>query len=148
MADKKELEMMNEQNRQADKDNRLTLDYFIKNKTNILESKKKTIKTIKFKLERLDNLELVATLPSFELIEDIDNIEKEEEAQRYILYNCIIEPNIKDPELHKAYGLNGTNREKIIEELFTKVEMRSMATKLVTRSEVFSVEVVEDIKKQ
>lgn len=147
MVDKQQLKVMEKQNKQADKDNRLTLDYFIKNKTNILESKKDKLETIKIKLKRLDNLELIAVVPDFSLIEDIDEME-EEAAQRYILYNCIIEPNIKAEELHKAYGLNATNREKIVDNLFTKIEMRTMATKLVTRSEVFSVEVVDDIKKQ
>lgn len=146
MADKKELEMMEKQNKESKKDNRLTLDYFIKNKTDILKSKENTKKTVTFKLDRLEGMELVAEIPNMDLIEEIQEM-SDEEAQIHILYNCIIEPNIKSKELHDAYGIGKYDGKKIIKKLFTSTEMIMMAGELLQKNEMNGVKVVEDIKK-
>ena len=146
MTDKKELEIMDKQNKESKKDNRLTLDYFIKNKTDILKSKENTIETVELELKRLGNRKLTAEIPDFELMEEIQEME-EEEAQIHILYNCIIEPSVKSKELHEAYGIGKYDGKKIIKKLFKDIEIKAMANNLVSESEIFSVKVVKNIKK-
>ncbi|MFD2614498.1 phage tail assembly chaperone [Paenibacillus gansuensis] len=69
--------------------------------------KQKTKRTLTLHIESLQG-EIVIEEPSralaLEAIEMAQDDMKREMSDPFVVYNCVIEPNLKDPELLKAYG--------------------------------------------
>lgn len=103
----------------------ITLDELIKNKEKIT-AKREEKKTAQFYIESLDSL-VTVTAPDRLLV--IETQSKDEaEAQLYMIYNCVTEPNLKNTELHQAYGCVG-NPMRIVEKIFTDAEIPALALK-------------------
>lgn len=77
----------------------------------------------------------------------LDSMDMEgNEGNDYLVYNCVVEPNLKDVELHKEYGVE-ENPMQIVHEIFDNGEVTSIANECLKFSGyVDSVKVVEDIK--
>lgn len=52
----------------------------------------------------LDQLDATITISKPERSLVIDALEMKEEGDPYLVYNVVVEPNLKDAELQKAYG--------------------------------------------
>lgn len=112
--------------------NRLTLDELI-NKASQKDSKEKYIelyvKSIDstIKLKRPDN----------ELILDALDVAKDNshDGDLHLLYNSIVEPNVKDTRLHSAYGV--TRPYDVLDKIFTLGEIMSISKELVKDSGLF-----------
>lgn len=63
----------------------------------------------------------------------------------YLVYNCVLEPNLKDKELQKAYGV--VSPMEIVNKVFEPGEIAGIAKEIVALAGyVDSVKVVDDIK--
>ena len=81
------------------------------------------------------------------ILEAIDILkENAHESDLHLIYNSIIEPNIKDSTLHESY--NVSRPVEILDEIFTLGEISNIAKILLKNSgyEDNSVKLVEDIK--
>ncbi len=124
----------------ADNKRTLTINDVIKRKEQI---KKKRNAKKRLYVESLDG-EIVVTTPSRELcLESIDM--DGYEGDKYIVYNSIVEPNICDDSLHKAYEVNEPL--DIVDAIFEPGEISSIALELLNMSGYNShIRVVEEIK--
>lgn len=123
-----------------EKNTKLTLNEIIKRKIQIEESKKQRKKAVVY----VDSLQGCVTLiePEKKLLKDIQKMDNEDEANSYALYNCIIEPDIKDKSLIEAYECSEPT--EIIDKIFTYSEIVSMGS--ILNRMLGSVSVVEEIK--
>lgn len=119
---------------------KLTLKELIAKKEQVLNGKKKTRNLY------IKSLNAVITIekPSIETIMDSFKIEDGVESDKYLVYNCIIEPNLKDKELQQVYGCI----EPIdILKIFDDGEISSIAKECMNLGGYTeSVSVVDDIK--
>lgn len=95
---------------------KLTVDQLIKNKTNIV-NKRNVTKNI-----YVDSLEGEITIKSApqEVIIDIMGMSERTDIIKSIVYECVISPNLKDKELHKAFDC--LEPSDIVFKLFTVAE--------------------------
>ena len=108
---------------------------------------KKGDKYVEIYIKRLD-----ATIKAKEpdntlILESIDILkENAHESDLHLVYNSIIEPNIKDSTLHEAYSVSRPL--EILDEIFSLGEISNIAKTLLKNSgyEDNSVKLVEDIK--
>lgn len=108
---------------------------------------KKGDKYVEIYIKRLD-----ATIKAKEpdntlILESIDILkENAHESDLHLVYNSIVEPNIKDSTLHEAY--NVSRPLEILDEIFSLGEISNIAKTLLKNSgyEDNSVKLVEDIK--
>lgn len=108
---------------------------------------KKGDKYLDIYIKRLDAT-IKAKEPDNALILESIDISKENahESDLHLVYNSIIEPNIKDSTLHEAY--NVSRPLEILDEIFSLGEISNIAKTLLKNSgyEDNSVKLVEDIK--
>ena len=108
---------------------------------------KKGDKYVEIYIKRLD-----ATIKAKEpdntlILESIDILkENAHESDLHLVYNSIIEPNIKNSTLHNAY--NVSRPVEILDEIFSLGEISNISKTLLKNSgyEDNSVKLVEDIK--
>lgn len=106
----------------------LTLDDLIAKKAELAE-KKQQQKTKQLYIESLDSL-ITIKAPSRYIV--IDANEKDEaDAQVHLIYNSVVEPNLKSPELHKAFDCEG-HPVKIVEKIFADGEIPTLAMQCIT----------------
>lgn len=118
----------------------LTIKDIIKRKDQI-KAKRNARKSLY--VESLDG-EIVVVAPDRDLCIDAMDMEGSS-GDNYIVYNCVVEPNLTDKELHEAYGV--AEPTDIVECIFNMGEITSIATELMKMAGVYStVKVVEDIK--
>lgn len=83
--------------------------------------------------------------PDRELVYDALDMEDSAEGDRYLVYNCVVDPDLKNPELHKAYGV--VSPMDIVDEIFDPGEVASISKEIVRLAGyVDSVKVVDDLK--
>lgn len=75
----------------------------------------------------------------------LDALGMDQEGDAYMVYNCVIEPNLKDPELQQEYGC--VIPMEIVEQLFEPGEIAGIAKECVALAGYGdSVTVVDDLK--
>lgn len=119
---------------------KLTLKDLIAKKEQVLNGKKKTRDL------HIKSLEGVITIekPSIETVIDATKIDDGVESDKYLVYNCIIEPNLRDKELQKEYGCIEPTE---ILKIFADGEISSIAKECMNLAGYGgSVSVVDDIK--
>lgn len=119
---------------------KLTLKDLIAKKEQILSNKNKTMDLY------VKSLDAVITIqkPDINTIIDASKIDDAAESDKYLVYNCVIEPNLKDKELQEAYGCVEPIE---ILKIFDDGEISSIASKCMELAGYRnSVSVVEDIK--
>lgn len=72
---------------------------------------------------------IVAVLPDAVLVAEAMDMTPAFEANKYIVYNSIIEPNLRNEELQKAYGV--MEPAEIVTALFSPGEIVKIANKLL-----------------
>lgn len=119
---------------------KLTLKDLIAKKEQVLNSKNKTRNLY---IKSLDGV-ITIEKPSIDLIIDASKIDEGAESDKYLVYNCIVEPNIKDKELQKAYECVEPTE---ILKIFEDGEISTIAKECMDLAGYNgSVSVVEDIK--
>lgn len=71
---------------------------------------------------------ILAVLPDAGLVAEAIDLPTSFEANKHVAYNCIIEPNLKDSELQKVYGV--ADPIDIVTEVFSPGELSKIANKL------------------
>lgn len=119
---------------------KLTLKDLIAKKEQVLNSKKKTRNLY---IKSLDGI-ITIEKPSVETIIDASKIDDGVESDKYLVYNCIVEPNLRDKELQKAYGCVEPSD---ILKIFEDGEISAIAKECMNLAGYSgSVSVVDDIK--
>lgn len=121
--------------------NKITLKDLIANSDKIKNKKKETREIYIKSLEG----SIVIEKPDRALCVDAWDME-EDKGDLFIVYNCVISPNLKDTELHKAYGIDEPF--EIVDAIFEPGEVASISKECVNFAGygIDSVKVVEDIK--
>lgn len=124
--------------------NKLTINELI----NRADSGDKTEKYIEIYIKSMDSYIRVKK-PDNELIIDALEVGKENshDGDLHLLYNSIVEPNMKDTKLHDAYKVDRPY--EIIDKVFTLGEISGIAKILLKDSSIFdnnAVSLVSDIK--
>ncbi|OCZ53792.1 hypothetical protein [Dehalobacter sp. TeCB1] len=101
---------------------KVTVSDLIKNADSIRQEKKQC-KTKDLYVKGLDGVVTISQ-PTDEIIEDALELPGKE-GDRYLLYNCIVEPNLKDKELQAAFQCKDPL--EIIQALFTQSEIRALS---------------------
>jgi hypothetical protein len=118
---------------------------------------KTKVETFEIKINELDGVIKCQTLPESEVLELMEQITKSDTSDlkqmmkftNKIIYDCVIEPNLKDEKLQKHYEIKGEPYE-IVSRIFTMQEINAL-DKLITEKLGLSDnkgEVIELIKKQ
>jgi hypothetical protein len=69
----------------------------------------------------------------------------EEDGDRYLVYNCVVDPNLKDKDLQNAYKT--VSPLDIVDKIFDPGEVASISKEIVRLAGyIDSVKVVDDIK--
>lgn len=101
---------------------KLTLAELLRRKEQMLESKK-TKKTLDLYVKAIDAVITVAE-PDGALCRDANDMEPGE-GDKYMCYECIVEPNLKDAEVQKQFGC--TNPMDIVDVIFAPGEIPQIA---------------------
>lgn len=126
--------MLNEQNK------RLTLKDLMAKQEQLANKKKKSLNLFVKSLEGVITIEQPDTVT----IIDASKIDEGFESDKYLVYNCIVEPNLKDKDLLKAYGCVEPTE---ILKIFDDGEISSIARECMNLAGYnSSVRVVEEIK--
>lgn len=128
-----------------DKKTKLTLNELVKRKAQIQESRK-TKKTQNLYIKSLDGVITIEEASRNVLVDTIE-MEKDDvlKSQKYLLYNCIVEPNVKDKSLQEEFEC--IEPYDIVDKIFSTGEIGQICNALLSLSGYTSgVEVVEDIK--
>lgn len=119
---------------------KLTLKDLIAKKEQILEAKK-TPQRAELYIESLDGC-ITVLEPSKALIRDAQEMD---DADEYLLYNSVIEPNLKSGELREAYG--AATGVELVDMFFKPGEVTQIARECLRLAGVGdTVEVVGDLK--
>jgi len=120
---------------------KVTLDELIKN---ALEKKKGGRKTKKRFVQSLNGC-IGIEKPDRKLCLDALDMDDSAEADAYLVYECVIEPSLKNPELHKAYGV--VRPLDIVNEVFEPGEIANISNEILRFAGYLdSVGPVEDVK--
>lgn len=125
-----------------DKYTKLTLEELMRRKEQIMAAKK-VKKTKTLYIESL-NSTIVIEEPDSALVNDA--LEMEAEGNKYMVYNCVREPNLKDAELRKEFGC--TEPTDIVDILFSAGEIPQIAMQCMELAgyKDGNVKAVEEIK--
>lgn len=105
----------------------ITLDELIKRKEEIKAKRKSDAeKTKDFYIETLDALVTVKNPGRLLVLEAADM--DEPKASEFLVYNSVVQPNLKDPNLHKEFGVEG-HPMKIVNILLGEAEIGLLAQK-------------------
>lgn len=124
--------------KQVDK---ITLQTLIAKKLNIIDNKKTSTKELYVK--SLDGT-ITIQKPDKSLCLEATEIE---DGDTYLVYNVVVEPNLKDAELQKAFEC--VTPMEIVDKLFDPGEVTAIAKEaLIMAGYGDSVKVVDEVKKQ
>lgn len=104
------------------KNTKLTLAELLRRKEQMLESKE-TKKTLDLYVKSIDAV-ITVEEPSGALCRDTNDMEPGE-GDKYMCYECIVEPNLKDAEVQKQFGC--TNPMDIVDVIFAPGEIPQIA---------------------
>jgi hypothetical protein len=91
------------------------------------EIKKKKSETKELKVKSLNGSVLISK-PGHTLISDSYDMGDNHEADKYIIYESVLEPNFKDKALQEAYGVEGYD---ILDEIFDPGEIGELSKKII-----------------
>ena len=125
-----------------DKMKKLTLADIIAKKEQILDSKKKVGNIF---IKSLDGY-IVAEKPDRALIADAQEMENGMESNVHIVYNCIVEPNLKDKDIQKEFGVH--TPKELLQVIMNDGEIGDVAAELMKLAGYGNtgVELVKDLK--
>ena len=126
------------------KNTKLTLDELIRRKVQIQEAKKQR-KTQDLYIDSLGGT-ITITEPTKEILIDVTNMDKDTYSiNKYVVYNCVTEPNLKSQELQDTYEC--AEPYDIVDKLFSYGEVMQLGSYLNQLSGLTSgVEKLEEIK--
>ena len=126
------------------KKTKLTLDELIRRKVQIQEAKKQR-KTQDLYIDSLGGT-ITITEPTKEILIDVTNMDKDTYSiNKYVVYNCVTEPNLKSQELQDTYEC--AEPYDIVDKLFSYGEVMQLGSYLNQLSGLTSgVEKLEEIK--
>lgn len=104
------------------KNTKLTLAELLRRKEQMLESKE-TKKALDLYVKSIDAV-ITVEEPSGALCRDANDMEPGE-GDKYMCYECIVEPNLKDAEVQKQFGC--TNPMDIVDVIFAPGEIPQIA---------------------
>ena len=104
------------------KNTKLTLAELLRRKEQMLESKE-TKKTLDLYVKSIDAV-ITVEEPSGALCRDANDMQPRE-GDKYMCYECIVEPNLKDAEVQKQFGC--TNPMDIVDVIFAPGEIPQIA---------------------
>lgn len=121
---------------------KITLQEIMKRKEQMLEAKKEK-KTAEIYIESLDGT-IIIQEPSRSLCKDAIDM-PDGEGDTYLIYECVVEPNLKSQELQEAFGC--VEPMEIVEKIFEAGEIPKVSTECL-RLAGFSNEVkrIEQLK--
>jgi len=120
---------------------KVTLDELIKK---AVEKKNVGPKTKKLFVQSLNGC-IVIEKPDRKLCLDALDMEDSAEADAYLVYECVVEPSLKNPELQKAYGV--VRPLDVVTEIFEPGEIASISKEILKfAGYIDSVKPVEDVK--
>lgn len=121
---------------------KLTVQELIKRKSEIKDKKANKPKQQLY-IKSLDGY-ITIEQPSQSLV--LDALEMDEEGDKFLVYECVIEPKLKSTELHSEFGVKH-NPIKITQMIFEAGEIAQIAQKCLELAGYGdTVEVVKDIK--
>lgn len=114
-----------------------------------LIAKAEQSKTDKKELRQLYVTSLDGTItiikPDRSMVLEAMDMENEEDGDRYLVYNCVVDPNLKDKDLQNAYKT--ISPLDIVDKVFDPGEVASISKEIVRLAGyIDSVKVVDDIK--
>lgn len=127
------------------KNTKLTLDELIRRKIQIQESKKQR-KTQDLYIDSLGGT-ITITEPTKEILTDISNMGNDTyNVNKYAVYNCVTDPNLKSQELQEAYEC--AEPYDIVDKLFSYGEVTQIGSRLTELAGLTSgVNIAKDLKK-
>lgn len=109
-----------------DKATKLTLDELIRRKEQILADKRRA-ETAEVYVKSL-NGSVIIKAPSNEVLADISGMSNED-VNKYVVYECVISPRLKNTELHEAFECAAPM--DIVDKLFLPGEAAKIAQKCI-----------------
>jgi len=120
---------------------KILLDDLIKK---AVEKKKGGPKTKKLYIQSLDGY-IIIEKPDRKLCLDALDMDDPSEADEYLVYESVVEPALKNPELHKAYAV--VRPMEIVNAVFEPGEVANISKEILRfAGYVDSVKPVEDVK--
>jgi len=107
-----------------DKKTKITLDMLMKRKEQATAAKRKP-KTKDLYIESLDGV-ITIKEPDRGILSDSSAAEDEMLVDRYLIYQCVVSPNLHDPDLIAAYGCKG-EPDAIVDEIIAIGEQKNIA---------------------
>ena len=91
---------------------------------------------------------IVIQKPSRDLLFDVSDMDDESEADAYLVYESIVEPDLHSKEIQELYKEDITQPFDVLYEIFDSMEVTQIAQKIVAFGGLNGVsEVTEDLKK-
>lgn len=121
---------------------KLTLEDIIAKKDQIRDNRAKNVEIY---VKSLDG-SIVAQLPDRALVADCMEFDDDMESNVHLVYNCIVEPNLKDKEAQTAFGVH--TPKELLQAIISDGEIGYIAEKLmeVAGYDKGNVRLVNEIK--
>ncbi|WP_105614370.1 phage tail assembly chaperone [Vallitalea okinawensis] len=120
---------------------KLTLQDLLNKKESITNGREETRELY---VNSLDGTILIKK-PDRKLCLEAIDMDDTDYADIFVVYNCVVEPNLKDQKLHQAYGV--IEPDDIVQAIFEPGEITNISKEcLKYAGYINSVEVVADIK--
>lgn len=101
-------------------------------------------KTVQLSVKSLDGM-ITIKRPDRQLCLEAIDMEDSEQADVYLVYNCVVEPDLKNKELQEAFKV--VEPDEIVTKIFEPGEITNISKEcLVLAGYSNSVEVVSDLK--
>lgn len=128
-------------NKEVNLNKMITLEDILKRKE-VFKNKKN--EKLELSVDSLDgNIKIIKA--DKELCLEVKSMREDEDEDAYFVYNIVCEPNLKDPELHKAFGI--INPPDIVYEIFDVGEVSQIAQKGMEFAGFYKgVDIVSDLK--
>ena len=110
-----------------DKATKITLDTLLARKEQAIEDKRKN-STGELYVQSLDGT-ITVKPPTRAILSDARETDDDSLADRYLVYQCVVEPNLKDKKLQDAYGCG--EPDEIVDKIFELGEISKIADKCV-----------------
>lgn len=110
-----------------DKKTKITLDILLARKEQAKEDKRKN-NTCELYVQSLDGT-ITIKPPTRAIMSDARNTDDDSLADRYLVYQCVVEPNLKDTKLQNAYGCG--EPDEIVDKIFELGEVSKIAAECV-----------------
>lgn len=111
--------------------------------------KNKKVETKELYIRSIDS-NIVIKKPDKELMYDVSDMSdkgNDKDADNYLVYESIVEPNLKDPKLQEAFKDSIENPMDILFEIFDPMEVSGIASQIVIFAGLNGVKEIEDVKK-